>query len=405
MTGSARAMRRWQGAAVFSYGFRPFFLLAGLWAALAMVLWLAMLAGWRLPMARVFAATDWHVHALVFGYLSAVIAGFLLTAVPNWTGRLPVVGRGLAALAALWLLGRLATLLGGGLPFVALMLADLAMLLALLGFLAREIVAGRNWRNLPVLGLLALFALANGLFHLEAAAGRSAHDGIGLRLGLASALMLIALIGGRIVPSFTRNWLARREGALMPVPFNRADGAVTVLTGAALVAFVLAPDGNASAALLGAAGLANLWRMGRWRGWQTMREPLLWVLHLAYAMLGFGFLAVAAAALGWLAPSPARHVWLAGAIGLMTLAVMTRASLGHAGLPLQAGRAITALYLTLAAAVPARLAAGLWPAEIWLMHLSAVLWILAFGGFALLFWPILTRPRAALKKPGRATPR
>ncbi|MCC5988892.1 MAG: NnrS family protein [Pararhodobacter sp.] len=401
MTSSAEAMRRWQGPAILSYGFRPFFLFAGLWAALAMALWLAMLAGWpSLPLA--FVATDWHAHSLVFGYVSAVIAGFLLTAVPNWTGRLPVVGWPLAGLAGLWLLGRAVTLLGGGLPAMAVMLADLAMPLALLGFLGREIVAGRNWRNLPVLGLLSLFALANALFHLEAAAGLLAHDGYGLRLGLATVLMLIALIGGRIVPSFSRNWLARRPGARLPMPFNRADGAVLALTGVALVAFVLAPSGAASAALLATAGLANLWRMARWHGWQSGPEPLLWVLHLAYAMLALGFLAVALAALGMLTPSAARHVWLAGAIGLMTLAVMTRASLGHAGLPLQAGRAITALYLALTSATLARLAAGIWPAEFWLMHLSAALWIGAFGGFVLTFWTILTRPRAGGKKPGGA---
>ncbi|MCC5984304.1 MAG: NnrS family protein [Rhodobacteraceae bacterium] len=402
MTTTARQSRAWTGPALLSYGFRPFFLFSGIWAAFAMVIWILLLAGGDLlPIA--FAPVDWHVHALVFGYLSAVIAGFLLTAVPNWTGRLPVVGWPLAGLVVLWLLGRLAVLIGGGWPAWLVAALDLALPVALIGFLAREIITGRNWRNLPVLGLMALFAVANGLFHLEAAQG-PAQDGYGLRLGLAAVLMLIALIGGRIVPSFTRNWLAKRTATPLPVAFNRADGAVLGLTGGALLAFVIAPHGVVTAALCLAAGMANLWRVARWQGWKTGPEPLVWVLHAAYALLALGFLTVGASALDLMPQSGARHVWLAGAIGLMTLAVMTRASLGHAGLPLTASRAVAALYLALIGATLARLLAGLFPAEVWLMHLSAALWILAFGGFALIYWPILTRPKRAARPASRTQP-
>lgn len=403
MSGSARAMRNWNGPAVLSYGFRPFFLAAGLWAALAMGLWLALLAGHDfLPLA--FAAVDWHVHAFVFGYLSAVIAGFLLTAVPNWTGRLPVVGWPLAGLFGLWILGRAAVLAGAGLPAWSVALADLALPLALVGFLAREIIIGRNWRNLPVLGLLMTFAIANGLFHVEAAVG-AAQDGYGLRLGLAAVLMLIALVGGRIVPSFTRNWLVQRQSERLPVPFNRADGMVLALTGLTLLGFVLAPQGIGTALLCLAAGLAHLGRLGRWQGARTGAEPLVWVLHVAYALLALGFLAVGAAAFDLIAQSGARHLWLTGAIGLMTLAVMTRASLGHAGLPLRATRLVAALYVLLVMATVARLGAGLWPGAPWLMHLSAIMWIAAFGGFSILYWPILTGPRIAPRQasaPGKA---
>jgi uncharacterized protein involved in response to NO len=395
-------LRDWTGPAVFSYGFRPFFLFSGVWAAFAMVVWVLLLAGRDFfPIA--FAPTNWHVHAFVFGYLSAVIAGFLLTAVPNWTGRLPVVGWPLAGLVTLWLLGRLAVLIGGGWPAWAVAALDLALPVALIGFLAREILTGRNWRNLPVLGLMALFALANGVFHIEAALG-PAQDGYGLRLGLAAVLMLITLIGGRIVPSFTRNWLAKRNASRLPVAFNQADGAVLGLTGVALLAFVMAPYGVATAVLCLGAGLANLWRVARWQGWQTGPEPLVWVLHVAYAILAFGFLAVGASALDLIPQSGARHVWLAGAIGLMTLAVMTRASLGHAGLPLSAGRPVAALYLALIGATIARLLAGFAPGEVWLMHLSAALWIVAFGGFSVIYWPILTRPKRAPKPASRPQP-
>ncbi|WP_439562913.1 NnrS family protein [Roseinatronobacter sp.] len=402
MTTTARQSRDWTGPAVLSYGFRPFFLFSGLWAAFAMGIWVFLLTG-RDPLPIAFAPTDWHVHAFVFGYLSAVIAGFLLTAVPNWTGRLPVVGWPLAGLVGLWLLGRLAVLIGGGWPAWVVAALDLGLPMALIAFLTREIITGRNWRNLPVLGLMALFAMANGLFHLEASQG-PAQDGYGLRLGLAAVLMLIALIGGRIVPSFTRNWLAKRNATRLPVAFNRADGAVLGLTGVALLAFVIAPYGVVTGTLCLTAGLANIWRVARWHGWQTGPEPLVWVLHAAYALLALGFLIVGASALDLVPQSGARHVWLAGAVGLMTLAVMTRASLGHAGLPLTASRPVTMLYLALIGATLARLLAGFATGQVWLMHLSAALWIVAFGGFSVIYWPILTRPKRAPKPASRPQP-
>jgi len=402
MTTTGKQSRDWTGPALLSYGFRPFFLFSGLWAAFAMGLWVLLLAG-RDPLPIAFAPTDWHVHAFVFGYLSAVIAGFLLTAVPNWTGRLPVVGWPLAGLVGLWLLGRVAVLIGAAWSVGVVAALDLALPAALIAFLTREIVTGRNWRNLPVLGLMALFAVANGLFHMEAQQG-PAQDGYGLRLGLAAVLMLIALIGGRIVPSFTRNWLAKRNASRLPVAFNRADGAVLALTGVALLAFVIAPYGAVTAILCLGGGLANLWRVARWQGWQTRSEPLVWVLHAAYVMLALGFVVVGASALDLMPQSGARHVWMAGAIGLMTLAVMTRASLGHAGLPLTASRPVAALYLALIGATVARLLAGLAFGQVWLMHLSASLWILAFGGFALIYWPILTRPKRTPKPASRAQP-
>lgn len=402
MTTTARQSHDWTGPALLSYGFRPFFLFAGIWAAFAMGVWIVLLTG-RDPLPIAFAPTDWHVHAFVFGYLSAVIAGFLLTAVPNWTGRLPVVGWPLAGLVGLWLLGRLAVLIGGGWPAWVVAALDLGLSVALIAFLAREIISGHNWRNLPVLSLMTLFAVANGLFHMEAQQG-PAQDGYGLRLGLAAVLMLIALIGGRIIPSFTRNWLAKRNATRLPVAFNRADGAVLGLTGVALLAFVIAPYGVVTAILCVSAGLANMWRVARWQGWQTGPEPLLWVLHAAYALLALGFLIVGASALDLMPQSGARHIWLAGAIGLMTLAVMTRASLGHAGLPLTASRPVTTLYLALIAATFARLLAGVWPSEIWLLHLSAALWLVAFGGFSIIYWPILTRPKRLPKVVSAARP-
>ena len=217
MSTTAEQMRAWSGPALLTYGFRPFFLGAGIWAALAMALWIPMLSG-HIALPTRFDPVSWHAHEFLYGYLSAVVAGFLLTSVPNWTGRLPIVGWPLGGLFALWLIGRLAVAVSSVLPVWLAAAADLSMLVALAAVLTREIVAGKNWRNLMVLGLLGVLILGNGVFHFEAARGDYAAQGYGLRLGLGAGLMLIAVIGGRIVPSFTRNWLVRRGEGKLPVP-------------------------------------------------------------------------------------------------------------------------------------------------------------------------------------------
>lgn len=398
MTTSAERMRAWQGAAILSHGFRPFFLLGAGWAALAMALWLAVLTGHDL-LATAFDPVSWHAHEMLFGYLGAVMAGFLLTAVPNWTGRLPIVGWPLAGLVALWLAGRLAVAASALLPPLLVALADLGFMLALLTVLGREIVVGRNWHNLPVLGLVGGAIIANALFHLDAARGGYAAGGPGLRLGLAVALMLISLIGGRIVPSFTRNWLAAQRHSALPQPFGKGDRRVLAATLAALSLWVLWPHTAATAAACALAALAQGWRLSRWSGHHTGPEPLVWVLHAGYAFVPLGFVAVA---VGQFVPGigpAAQHVWMVGAVGLMTLAVMTRASLGHAGRPLRATRPITALYFAVIIAALARLAAGALPGQVWLLHLAAGGWIAAFAGFFLIYWPILARPRHQTRAP------
>ena len=258
MTATTTTMQRhraWRGPAVLSFGFRPFFLLGALWAALAMALWVPMLAG-KLTLPTAFDPVSWHAHEFLFGYLGAIIAGFLLTSVPNWTGRLPVTGWPLALLVAAWLAGRAAVTVSQGLPPLAVALADLALVTALAVLLGREIIVGRNWRNLPVIGLLAVFGCANALFHWEAASGAYAAQGMGLRLGLAAVLMMIAVIGGRIVPSFTRNWLTKKGAGRLPVPpMQRFDLAALGLLLAALLAWVAAPLAPLTGMALGLAGL------------------------------------------------------------------------------------------------------------------------------------------------------
>lgn len=397
MTTSAERIRGWRGPEVLRIGFRPFFLLGSIWAALAMTLWIGMLSG-GVALPTAFDPVGWHAHEMLFGYLGAIVAGFLLTAVPNWTGRMPVSGWPLAILATIWLAGR------AGVAFSALLspglvaVTDLAFLVVLAGLILREIVAGRNWRNLMVLALLAGLIAGNVLFHQQVAQGAYAAGGAGLRLGLAAAVMMITVIGGRVVPSFTRNWLVKQGNPARPAPFGRLDKAAIILSLSALVAWVAVPDQPGTGGLCLLAGAAQAWRLTRWAGLRTGAEALVWVLHAGYAFVPLGFLVIA---IGTLFPGAgnamgtgAQHVWMAGGVGLMTLAIMTRASLGHAGRPLHAGRAVMVLYLLLILSVLARFIAGLTPGNMGLLHLAAGAWIAAFGGFAILYWRILTGPRA-----------
>ncbi|WP_246040485.1 NnrS family protein [Roseovarius arcticus] len=395
-TGTAARMRAWTGPAILSFGFRPFFLGGAIWAVVAMILWVLMLSG-QLVLPTRFDPVSWHAHEFLFGYLGAILAGFLLTAVPNWTGRLPVIGWRLGALASVWLAGRAVIMVSSGLPWGVTAGIDLAFPILLGIVILREIVAGRNWRNLVVLILLAVFALANALFHLDAALGRNPAQGIGLRLGLATAMMMIAVIGGRVVPSFTRNWLASNGDAARPAPpMQRFDKGVLLFTVLVLALWAVRPFGAATGLLLLAMGLAHLGRLARWLGWRTGAEPLVWVLHVGYAFLPLGALAIGAAEL-WpdaLAPAAAQHLWMAGAIGLMTLAVATRATLGHSGQKLHAGPGTVALYVLVIASVAARLAGGLWP-DLPFLELAAICWIAAFGGFAVLYGPLLSQTKPA----------
>jgi len=396
MSTTAERMRAWRGPAILSFGFRPFFLGAAIWAAVAMALWIPALTG-ALDLPTRFDAASWHAHEFLFGYLSAVIAGFLLTAVPNWTGQLPIVGWPLGGLFVLWVGGRAGVLLSHGLPSLAVALVDLAMPVALTGFLAREIIVGKNWRNLIVLTMLGIFTISNAIFHWEAARGDYAAQGYGLRAGLGAALMMIAVIGGRIVPSFTRNWLARQGPGRLPVPpMQRFDKIALLALLAALFAWIAAPEAQALAPLLLAAGALHLVRLARWAGDRTLAEPLLWILHLGYLFLPLGAIALGVSILvpGVFGGASAQHLWMAGAVGLMTLAVMTRATLGHTGHELKAGRGTLTLYLGQLAAILARLAAGLWPDQAPLLHiLSGLAWIAAFGGFAMLYGPAMMRRR------------
>lgn len=385
---------------ILSYGFRPFFLFGSIYGALTVLVWLPMISG-RLESASLFIPVDWHAHELLFGYLAAIVAGFLLTAIPNWTGRLPVQGAPLGLLVLLWLAGRVAVSFSASIGWLAAMAIDCAFLLAVAVAAAIEIVAGNNWRNLKVLTPVSALFAANVLFHVEAHFGGVAD--MGRRLALAAAVALIAIIGGRIIPSFTRNWLVRKKPGRLPSPFSGMDGATLVVTIFALGAWTLFPERVETGLSLALAGFANLVRLGRWAGDRALRDPLVLVLHIAYFFVPAGLVVTALAVMSP-ATVPAAagiHVFGVGAIGSMTLAVMTRATLGHTGRELTADPATCLIFAAIVMAVPVRLAAVFLPATSALLPLSATLWIAAFFGYAVRYGGALASPR--LKTSGLST--
>lgn len=375
--------------AILHYGFRPFFLLGALYAAVAVPVWLGMLVHGHTP-AGPFDPLAWHAHEMIFGYIAAIVAGFALTAVPNWTGRLPLSGAPLALLVVLWLAGRIAT--AAVAQPLAAALVDGAFLVVLAGSVWREIAVGRNWRNTPVAVMLSLLAAA-GLLHHAEAAGLTA-PGYAVRLALAAIVMLIALIGGRIVPSFTRNWLVRRGETRLPAAFGLFDKAALGVTAAAAIAWVAVPETVAGGALALAGGVLLALRMMRWRGGATLGEPIVAILHIGYAWLAVSLALIGLTALrpDLVYPGTALHALSAGAVGTMTLAVMTRATLGHTGRAIVADGWTVAIYLAVTAGAALRVAAD-YSGALYQPVLAAggLVWSLAFALFVLRYGPMLTR--------------
>ena len=379
---------------VLSYGFRPFFLGAGVWAAVAMLLWIGAATG-RWQIAADYGPIAWHVHEFLFGYVGAVVAGFLLTAIPNWTSQLPIRGGPLLALFLLWTAGRVALLAVDRIGNISAALIDSLFLLTFALVILREIVAGRNWRNLRVVVLVFLFAFADVGFHVETILyGNPEYS---LQIGIAVVISLIMLVGGRIIPSFTHNWLVRAKATRLPTSFDRFDMFSIILAVAALVAWIVLPISASTGGLLFLAGLVQFARLLRWAGLGAGREPLVLVLHVGYAFLPLGFLLIGASVL-WpvlMLPTEALHAWTAGAMTLMTLAVMTRATLGHSGRELTAGAATQFIYAAAFVAAVSRVLPLVPALSSTRLLVSAIAWMAAFGGFVLFYGPMLLRKRHA----------
>ena len=380
--------RAHQGWPLLANGFRPFFLFGSIYAGLAILVWLPVFYG-EITLTSALAPRDWHVHEMLYGYLPAVITGFLFTAIPNWTGRMPIQGTPLLVLVIVWIAGRLCVTFSAETGWLAAMLVDASFLLLVAAAAAREILAGRNWRNLNVVMLVLLLLTGNIAFHLEAHFHGAADTGI--RIGIGVVVLLISLIGGRIIPSFTRNWLVRENPGRLPVPFGRFDVIVVAIGALALLFWVISPAGRFTGAALAIAGLLHLVRLGRWAGDRTWRERLVLILHVGYAFVPSGFLLNAMSAFELVPAGAGIHAWMVGAAGTLTLAVMSRATLGHTGQQLIASRATQAIYAAIIVAALARICAVIEPAHSEpLLHLAAFAWAAAFFGFAISFGPLLS---------------
>lgn len=391
-SGRARVPRglKEDGPAIWSYGFRPFLLGGAVWAVAAMALWIAALAS-GLPVGGAFGAPLWHAHEMVFGFAPAVMAGFLLTAIPNWTGGLPVSGRPLIGIFGLWVAGRVAMALSGWTGQLAAAVLDALFLPAFLALAGREIAAGRKWSDLKVLAAVAAVMAGNLGFHIAAATGGD--PSLWLRAGVAGYVALVMVIGGRLIPSYTRNWMAQRKLLPLPVPYRRFDAGVIVFSAATLAGWVFAPDGRLTGVAAVVAAALNGARLARWSGLATWPEKLLFVLHVAYAFVPLGFAAIAAATAGLILPNAALHVLTVGVIGGTMLSVMARVTRAQIGMAPTASAATTAACASLFAAALARPLADLTGA-FWLTESAGVLWILGFGLFVAEYGgPLLLRRR------------
>jgi uncharacterized protein involved in response to NO len=378
---------------ILLHAFRICFLLAAIWAAAAVPLWLLSYSG-IISLSSAYGDVNWHAHELVFGYAALVVCGFLFTAIPNWTGRLPVSGWPLAALVFLWLAGRAAMAMASVIGLATAAGVDVLFLAAVLVVAAREIIAGKNWRNLRVLVLVLWLSLANVLFHTLVLTGHAAD--VSLRGSVGALVALITLVGGRLAPSFTRNWLVKRNATHLSAPFGRLDAIAMGAGVAGLFAWIASPTDDFTAILAALAAILLAWRLLRWRGWETWQEPLLAILHVGYAFvpLGFALLAVNAIRPDLVPANAVTHAWTAGAIGVMTLAVMTRASLGHTGYALTATRGTILIYVAIVLAAILRVIAPFCDAwSLPLLNVAGAAWSLSFLIFVLIYTPILTSQR------------
>jgi uncharacterized protein involved in response to NO len=385
-------------AQLFAYGFRPNFLAAGIAAAALVPLWIAgVTGGVELPVR--WPGSLWHGHELLFGFVAAAIGGFLLTAVPSWTGQRGFGGRPLVALAAVWLLGRVAPFAPAAVPDLLVALVDLAYL-PVVGALVAPLLFRTKNRNRVLLLVLAALTLCNAAFHWFVAHGEAAAASLALLATVNVAILLTTVIGGRIVPAFTNSGLRATPGAVKPsLPWL-----ATLVVGATVLVVavdLVAPRTAAAGIVAAAAGTAHAVRASRWAPLRTGGVPLVWVLHAGYAWIPLGLLLKAVALL---AGAPFAAFWLhaltAGALATMILAVMTRASLGHTGRELRAAPATVAAYLLLTGAALVRVFGPATGADYRaVLVLAAALWAAAFAAYLLVYAPILASPRAD-GKPG-----
>ena len=396
-SGAARDLPRGMsrtGPVLFSYGFRPFFLASALWAILSITLWVANL-GFGVPVASDYGTLYWHAQEMLFGFAPAVLAGFLLTAIPNWTGRLPIAGRPLVVLFAIWCAGRITMLLSGPIGIVPAAAVDSLFLPVMLFICGREVVAGKKWKDLKVIAGLFMLSLANVFFHIGVIEDTS--PGLAIRFGIGAYVLLVTIVGGRILPSFTRNWINQFGRTDFPVPYNSFDAATIIIGAVVLLLWACLPVSTATCGTAGVAAALNMARLLRWRGWTTWPEPILFVLHATFLFVPVGFAAISLQAFRWLPEVAVLHIFAIGTISMMMLAVMTRATRGHTGRKLKTSRMTNISYILLGCVALVRPLAELVPGlSMEILAVAAIGWTAAFGLFVVEHAPLLWSGRKPL---------
>jgi uncharacterized protein involved in response to NO len=389
------ALRRRRMAAshpFFRGGFRPFFFAGAAWALIALCLWICSLLG-EITLPTAMEALAWHRHEMLFGFVGAIIGGFLLTAVPNWTGRLPIAGWPLAGLFSLWAAARLAVLFSGAVSLWVAGLLDVGFFVVLGLLAAREVLEANN-RNIPVVGMILLFGVADALDYLANINVLPWPD-LGWQLAIALIVILISLIGGRIIPSFTRNWLVKRGiKAGLPTQPGKFDLVVIGATAVGMLFWLAGPPELISGLVVMAAGALQLVRWARWRGWRTFADPLVLILHVGYLWIPVGLVLLGLSLAGYVPRSAAIHSLTAGAMATMILAVMTRASLGHTARELKASPLTVVVYVLVTAGALLRVAASLTLINYNMgIDIAGLAWGSAFLLFLVAYAPVLWRPR------------
>lgn len=371
------------GFALFRLGFRPFFLLGSLCGLLVLGYFILLISGMATELPSRWDMVEWHRHEMLFGFVGAIIAGFLLTAVPNWTGLPTVKEKSLAALTGLWCAGRACVFMSASLPEALVMVVDASFFVGCALAIAPALIRSNNKRNYGFIVLLLLLALASGLTHGE-------YADVGTRLGLGVVTLMMTLIGGRVIPFFTE-----RRLNISITRTARIEKLTMICTLLAVLCNVIAPDASWLYLLFIAAGVVNLWRFSTWQTVKTLRIPLLWVLHAGYIWLIFSFFAKAAVLMGLSVPTAfATHSLTAGAMGTLILGMIARVSLGHSGRPLEIGNAMHIAFVAINLAALLRVFSWCLPMDTMTgFQLAALCWLIAYGIFVVVYTPILVRPR------------
>lgn len=374
---------------LFTLGFRVFFLLAGFAALALLILWQQMTQGTISP--PYFTGTYWHAHEMLIGYTVAVIAGFLLTAVSNWTGKITLQGNGLVGLSLLWLYGRILPFYAGLLPDGLIALVDFAFLPSLAFVIAKTLISTKNYKNLIFVGLLGLLMVGNAMIHSQMLENCENSAAMGVQIVLATIVIMILVIAGRVFPFFT-------EKGLKGVSIPRNLQLDMLAIGSATVLFWLQLAGISGTFLaltaLIVAGF-NAWRLASWFVFRIWFTPLLWVLYLGYGWLILGFIFTAFAAWEWVLPSLALHAFTVGGIGVLTMGMMARVSLGHTGRAMKASNTIAVAFglLNIAALFRVILPVAIISWTNVLVYCATLAWLAAFALFIFVYAPILTAAR------------